>query len=63
MEKLEAEFEKLNDDVFELVKTQPADTFKVRLTSFSVRDKEYFMEFMTKIIHKKRMVSLIFGLH
>ena len=57
MEKLEAEFEELKDDVFESVKKQPVDTFKVRLTSFSVRDKEYFMEFMKEIIHKKRSVT------
>ena len=57
MEKLEAEFLQLKDDVFESVKTQPVDTFKVKLTSFSFRDKEYFMEFMTKIIHKKRSVT------
>ena len=57
MEKLEVEFEALKDDVYESVRTQPVDIFKVKLTSFNVRDKEYFMEFMTKIIHKKRSVT------
>ena len=57
MEKLEAEFEKLKDDVYESVRTQPVDIFKVKLTSFNVRDKEHFMEFITKIIHKKRSVT------
>ena len=57
MQKLEAKFEKLKDDVYESVRTQPVDIFKVKLTSFNVRDKEYFMEFMTEIIHKKRSVT------
>ena len=57
MEKLEAEFEALKDDVYESVRTQPVDIFKVKLTSFNVRDKEHFMEFITKIIHKKRSVT------
>ena len=57
MEKLESEFEKLKDDVYESVRTQPVDIFKVKLTSFNVRDKEHFMEFITKIIHKKRSVT------
>ena len=63
MEKLEAKFEKLKDDVYESVRTQPVDIFKVKLTSFNVRDKEYFMEFMTKIIHKKRSVTDIWVAH
>ena len=54
MEKLEAEFEKLKDDVYESVRTQPVDIFKVKLTSFNVRDKEHFMDC---IIHKKRSVT------
>ena len=57
MEKLEAEFEKLKDDVYESVREQPVDIFKVRLTSLNVRDKEHFMEFMTKIIQNKVSVT------
>ena len=57
MEKLEAEFEELKDDVYESVRTQPVDIFKVKLTSFKVRDKEYFMEYMKEIIHEKRSVT------
>ena len=57
MEKLEAEFEKLKDDIYESVREQPVDIFKVRLTSLNVRDKEHFMEFMTKIIQNKVSVT------
>ena len=57
MEKLEAEFEELKDDVYESVRTQPVDIFKVKLTSFKDRDKEYFMEYMKEIIHEKRSVT------
>ena len=57
MEKLEAEFEELKDDVFESVKKQPVDTFKVRLTSFKVNDKQYHMEYVKEMIAGKDSVD------
>ena len=57
MEKLEAEFEELKDDVFESVKTQPVDTFKVRLTSFKINDKQYHMEYVKEMIAGKDSVD------
>ena len=57
MEVLESEFEALKDDVYESVKTQPVDVFKVRLTSFKLRDKECHMDYMKKMIRKKVTVT------
>ena len=57
MEELENEFEALKDDVYESVKTQPVDVFKVRLTSFKMRDKECHMDYMNKVIRKKMTVT------
>ena len=57
MEELENEFEVLKDDVYESVKTQPVDVFKVKLTSFKIRDKEYHMDYMKKMIHQKITVT------
>ena len=57
MEKLEAEFEELKDDVFESVKKQPVDTFKVRLTSFKINDKQYHMEYVKEMIAGKDSVD------
>ena len=57
MGKLEAEFEELKDDVFESVKTQPVDTFKVRLTSFKINDKQYHMEYVKEMIAGKDSVD------
>ena len=57
MEKLEAEFEELEDDVFESVKKQPVDTFKVRLTSFKINDKQYHMEYVKEMIAGKDSVD------
>ena len=57
MELLETEFESLKDDVFESVKTQPVDTFKVRLTSFTIRDKEHHMHYVKEMIDKKDTVT------
>ena len=56
MDELENEFDTLKDDVFESVKTQPVDTFKFKLTSFKVKDKEYHMEYIKEIIDKKDSV-------
>ena len=57
MELLENEFEDLKDDVYESVKDQPVDRFKVKLTSIKVRDKEYHMDHMKKAIHDKVTVT------
>ena len=57
MEVLESEFEALKDDVYESVKTQPVDVFKVKLTSFKIRDKEYHMDYIKKMIRKKLTVT------
>ena len=57
MESLEERFETLKDDVFESVKTQPVDTFKVRLTSFTIRDKVHHMEYVKEMINKKDTVT------
>ena len=42
--------------MFESVKTQPVDTFKFKLTSFKVKDKEYHMEYIKEMIDKKDSV-------
>ena len=57
MDELENEFDSLKDDVFESVKTQPVDTFKVRLTSFSIKDKEHHMEYVKEMIDKKDTIT------
>ena len=57
MDELENEFDSLKDDVFESVKTQPVDTFKVRLTSFSIKDKEHHMEYVKEMIDKKDSIT------
>ena len=57
MDSLETEFETLKDDVFESVKTQPVDTFKVRLTSFTIKDKEHHMEYVKEMIDKKDSIT------
>ena len=57
MEVLESEFEALKDDVYESVKSQPVDVFKVKLTSFKIRDKECHMDYMKKMIRKKVTVT------
>ena len=50
MEALENDFEVLKDDVYESVKSQPVDTFKVRLTSFKIDDKEHHIEYVKEMI-------------
>ena len=49
----------LKNDVYESVKTQPVDTFKVRLTSFDVNGQEHHMDYIKEIIDKKQTVSEI----
>ena len=57
MELLENEFEALKDDVYESVKDQPVQKFKLKLTSLKVRDKEHHMDYMMKAVHKKATVT------
>ena len=57
MEVLESEFGALKDDVYESVQSQPVDLFKVKLTSFKIRDRECHMEYMKKMIQKKVTVT------
>jgi Ran GTPase-activating protein (RanGAP) involved in mRNA processing and transport len=57
MNELQQTFVKLKDDVYESVKTQPVDTFKVRLTSFDVNGQEHHLEFIEKIIDKKETIA------
>ena len=57
MEVLESEFEALKDDVYESVQSQPVGLFKVKLTSFKIRDKECHMDYMKKMIHQKITVT------
>ena len=56
MDSLETEFETLKDDVFESVTSQPLKIFKLKLTSFKVKDKEYHMEYIKEMIDKKDSV-------
>ena len=57
MATLEEEFGELKDDVYESVKAEAVDTFKVRLTSFKVKDREHHMEYVKEIIDKKDTIS------
>ena len=59
MEALENDFEALKDDVFESVKTQPVDTFKVKLTSFKISDKKHHIECVKEMIADKSTVTEI----
>ena len=56
MDSLETEFDTLKDDVFESVTSQPLKIFKLKLTSFKVKDKEYHMEYIKEMIDKKDSV-------
>ena len=55
--KLQKTLGKLKDDVYESVKTQPVDTFKVRLTSFDVDGQEHHLEFIEKIVDEKETIA------
>ena len=57
MELLEDEFEALKDDVYEFVKDQPVQKFKLKLTSLKVRDKEHYIDYMMKATHEKATVT------
>ena len=57
MATLEEEFGELKDDVYESVRAQPVDIFKVKLTSFKVKDREHHMEYVKEIIDKKEIIS------
>ena len=57
MKTLESVFITLKDDVYESVKTQPVDTFKVRLTSFDVDGQEHHLEFIEKIVDEKETIA------
>ena len=57
MDKLELEFEELKDDVFVSIKDKPVDIFKVKLTSFRVREKEYHMDYMQGMIQTKDTIT------
>ena len=57
IDSLESVFGALKDDVYESVKTQPVDTFKVRLTSFTVNAREHHMDYVKEIIDKKETIS------
>ena len=57
MRALQKTFGKLKDDVYESVKTQPVDTFKVRLTSFDVDGQEHHLEFIEKIVDEKETIA------
>ena len=59
MEALENDFEVLKNDVYESVKTQPVDTFKVRLTSFKIDDKEHHIEYVKEMIADKDTIIRI----
>ena len=59
IDSLESVFGALKDDVYESVKTQPVDTFKVRLTSFTVNDREHHMDYVKEIIDKKETIPEI----
>ena len=59
MNELQQIFGKLKDDVYESVKTQPVDTFKVRLTSVDVNGQEHHMDYVKKIIDKKETIPEI----
>ena len=56
IDKLQSTFGSLKDDVYESVKCQPVDTFKVRLTSFDVEGQKQHMEFVQKIVDEKDTV-------
>ena len=52
-------FKQLKNDVYESVRTQPVDTFKVELTSVEVNGQEHHMDYMKEIIDKKQTISEI----
>ena len=56
MDSLENEFESLKDDVFESVSDTPVSTFKLKLTSLKIKDKEHHMQYVKEIVDKRDTV-------
>ena len=56
MDSLENEFESLKDDVFESVSDTPVSTFKLKLTSLKIKDKEHHMQYVEEMVEKKDTV-------
>ena len=57
IDKLQNDFIKLKDDVYESVKTQPVDTFKVRLTSLDANKQKRHETALKEIIGQKTTVE------
>ena len=53
---LQDTFVALKDEVFELVKTKPVDTFKVRLISMDVDGEEYYVLFLKEIADRHNTI-------
>ena len=56
IEVLQDTFVALKDEVFELVKTKPVDTFKVRLISMDVDGEEYYVPFLKEIVDRHNTI-------
>ena len=56
MNSLEDEFESLKEDVFISVSNIPVHIFKLKLTSFRIKDKEHHMQYVKEIVHKQDTV-------
>ena len=56
MNSLEDEFELLKEDVFISVSNIPVHIFKLKLTSFRIKDKEHYMQYVKEIVHKQDTV-------
>ena len=57
IDKLQKDFIKLKDDVYESVKTQPVDTFKVRLSSLDANKQKRHKTALKEIIGQKTTVE------
>ena len=57
MEELQKQFLKLRDDVYESVKTQPVDTFRVKLTSLDVNAHMHHETALQAIIGSKETIE------
>ena len=57
IDKLQKDFIKLKDDVYESVKTQPVDTFKVRLSSLDANKQKRHETALKEIIGQKTTVE------
>ena len=56
IKELQDTFVALKDDVFELVKSKPVDTFKVRLISMDVYGEEYYGPVLREIVDKHNTI-------